>query len=88
MFGNPMLSVARISGRISILATSSVVPSALVPTIVPLALKKKILVQSRPEKYDCDGLYDLLPKRGVMDVHATTFVGQHRKHASLAIATI
>lgn len=89
-----MLSVAKISSRISISATSSVVPSPRVPIIITFALKKKILEQSRPEKFDCDGLYGHLPKRGVMDTRTTTLgfgpggIWQHRKHASLQDFTL
>ena len=85
-----MLSVAKISSRISVSATSSIVPSQLAPIIIPFSLKKKILLQSRPEKFDCDGLYGRLPKSGVMETRSTTLgfgpgnVWQHRKHASFA----
>jgi len=89
-----MLSVAKISSRISVSATSSIVPSQLAPIIIPFALKKKVLLQSRPEKFDCYGLYGRLPKRGVMETRSTTLgfgpgnIWQHRKHVSFATNTI
>ena len=91
-----MLSAFKISSRISNYALSSVVPSSCVPIIVPFVQKKKLVVQSRPEAWCCDRLYDCLPKRGVVETRAVTamtfrsadFVGQHRKHILLATFSI
>ena len=86
-----MLAAFKISSRISNYAISSVVPSAFMPIIVPFAQKKKIVVQSRPEDWCCDRLYECLPRRGVMETRAfaaMTFrsadgLRQHRKHILL-----